>query len=120
MTNGDGRSLGSKPVEPDDGMDEETPSTPLLPPDDRLWRHPSEMHSAGSSRSGGAGNFGSAPSSGSASGPTSGPASGSAHGTLGIHGLGHRRVWAVAVVAGLVGALTVSGVGMVTGIFEQH
>src|SRR5690348_16506813 len=29
-------------VEPDDGTEEEGPFSPWLPPDDRLWRHPSE------------------------------------------------------------------------------
>ncbi|HUE59767.1 MAG TPA: PDZ domain-containing protein [Acidimicrobiales bacterium] len=111
-------------MEPDEGMDEEGPSTPLLPPDDRLWRHPSEMHLAGSSRGGGAGNFGSQPSSGRAAGPAStsasGPASGSSSVSHGFERLGNHRVWAVAIVAGVVGALAASGIGMVTGIFEQH
>lgn len=124
MTNSDGLSLGSKAVEPDEGMDEEGPSMPLLPPDDRLWRHPSEMHLAGSSRAGGAGNFGSGASSGPSAGPasasTSGsPASGSSSFGHGFERLGTHRVWAVAIVAGVVGALAASGVGMVTGIFEQ-
>lgn len=33
-------------MEPDDGLDEEGPFPPWLPPDDRLWRHPSEVASA--------------------------------------------------------------------------
>ena len=128
MTNLDEASLGSKPVEPDDGMEEEGPSTPLLPPDDRLWRHPSEVHLTGDARRGGAGNLGSAPSpgtasgrsSGSGSGPTSGSASGPGSGGLALDRLAGHRVWAVALVAGVVGALAASGIGMVTGIFEQQ
>jgi putative serine protease PepD len=30
-------------VEEEDGFDDDAPSGPLLPPDDRLWRHPSEV-----------------------------------------------------------------------------
>lgn len=30
-------------MEPDDGFGDDEPASPLLPPDDRLWRHPSEM-----------------------------------------------------------------------------
>ena len=30
-------------VEEDDGFDDDAPVGPLLPPDDRLWRHPSEV-----------------------------------------------------------------------------
>ena len=30
-------------VEEDDGFDDDAPTGPLLPPDDRLWRHPSEV-----------------------------------------------------------------------------
>jgi S1-C subfamily serine protease len=37
-------------VESDDEHDEDAPGAPLLPPDDRLWRHPSELSN---SRSGG-------------------------------------------------------------------
>ncbi len=29
-------------MEPDDGPEEDGPFSPWLPPDDRLWRHPSE------------------------------------------------------------------------------
>jgi S1-C subfamily serine protease len=30
-------------MEPDEGRDDDEPIPPLLPPDDRLWRHPSEL-----------------------------------------------------------------------------
>ena len=104
MTNWDGASLGSKTVEPDDGMDEEGPFTPLLPPDDRLWRHPSEMHAAAGSHTG--------------AHPAYSPTAGSTG--LAADHPGVRRIWAVALVAGVIGALTASGVGMVTGVFEQQ
>ncbi|HEX6392111.1 MAG TPA: PDZ domain-containing protein [Acidimicrobiales bacterium] len=91
-------------MEPDDGMEEERPLTPLLPPDDRLWRHPSEMHLAPGTGGGGPGKF------------TDGPPSGG----LGSERSGGHRIWVVAVVAGFVGAFVASGVGMVTGVFEQQ
>ena len=34
-------------VESDDELDDDGRSGPLLPPDDRLWRHPSEVHASG-------------------------------------------------------------------------
>lgn len=37
----------------DEGDDFDRPSGPLLPPDDRLWRHPSEMAGAGRAPAGG-------------------------------------------------------------------
>ncbi|HEX4864849.1 MAG TPA: S1C family serine protease, partial [Acidimicrobiales bacterium] len=91
-------------MEPDEGAEEEGPFMPLLPPDDRLWRHPSEMHLAAGSRDSGQGDY-SAPSGSS---------------VLVSEHSGMRRIWAIALVAGVVGALTASGVGMVTGVFEQR
>lgn len=38
-------SMASAEDQPDNPSEEERPSTPWLPPDDRLWRHPSEMRS---------------------------------------------------------------------------
>ena len=81
-------------METDDGLDDEGPTRPLLPPDDRLWRHPSELR---------------APGEHSASTVT-----------RSAQPLGAGRVWAVAIVAGVVGALTASGVGMLSGAFEQQ
>lgn len=81
-------------METDDGLDDDGPSRPLLPPDDRLWRHPSELRDAGVG----------SPASAVRNPPSSGPG----------------RVWAVAIVAGVVGALTASGVGMLSGAFEQQ
>lgn len=38
-----GSSLCSTTVQEDEAFDDDAPSGPLLPPDDRLWRHPSEV-----------------------------------------------------------------------------
>jgi S1-C subfamily serine protease len=64
-------------VESDDELDDERPSGLLLPPDDRLWRHPSELAVAGSARSG----------------------SRSAD----------NRMWTVAILSGIIGALLATG-----------
>ncbi len=133
MTAGDGRATQTRPapcgragrgderradalvrldcVEPDDAPEEEGPYLAWLPPDDRLWRHPSE-------------------------GP--GPARVPSRRTIRVgpdtvrrtrrHAPGPggwtqhpaTRIWAVAIVAGLVGAVAASGVGMMTGAFEQQ
>jgi S1-C subfamily serine protease len=39
-------------MEPDDGLGDDEPVPPLLPPDDRLWRHPSELASQSRPRKG--------------------------------------------------------------------
>jgi len=93
-------SLLSKPVETDDGLDDEGPVRPLLPPDDSLWRHPSELQASGTRIS--ATTVGAHPTN------------------RGSEGWSPTRVWAVAVVAGVVGALTASGVGMLSGAFDQR
>ena len=71
----------------DDVPDEEGPVFAWLPPEDRLWRHPSEVGTparpAPPARSGG-------------------------------------RTWTVALVAGLVGALLASGVGLASGSFSER
>jgi putative serine protease PepD len=77
-------------VELDDGQEEEGPLFAWLPPEDRLWRHPSEVGGAGPPR---------APSHRSSTG---------------------SRIWAVALVAGVVGALLASGVGMWSGSWERR
>lgn len=82
-------------MEFDDGLDDEGPVRPLLPPDDRLWRHPSELRA-------------------------STPQATSQTGTKVAQSWTATRLWTVAVVAGLVGALTASGVGMLSGAFEQQ
>ncbi|MDP9073101.1 MAG: S1C family serine protease [Actinomycetota bacterium] len=77
-------------MESEDGIDGDGPLFPWLPPDDRLWRHPSEL----------------------ATNPT-GPGP-----TVAVHE-SDRRLWAVALLAGVVGALLASGVGVVAGSFHH-
>lgn len=80
-------------MESDDELDDGESSAPLLPPDDRLWRHPSELSIVGSCRAAGS----SAPGMGSGWRP------------------GDNRLWAVAVLAGAIGALLATGVGYAVG-----
>jgi S1-C subfamily serine protease len=77
-------------VDPDDGLEEDGPLLPWLSPDDRLWRHPSEM--AG---------FQSTP------------------GTLTTTRGPDRRLWTVALLAGVVGAILASGAGAVVGQYHH-
>jgi len=79
-------------VDPDDGIEEDEPLFPWLPPDDRLWRHPSEM-------------------------ATSPPMSRSSVATAPRET--DRRLWAVALLAGVVGALLASGTGVLAGSFDR-
>jgi putative serine protease PepD len=103
-------------VEPDDGMEEEGPYLAWLPPDDRLWRHPSE--GAGPSQP---------PGTESTESDDEGKNDGGGGGTHSmpsqLAGWARRpaaRIWAIAVVAAIVGAVAATGVGMVTGVFEQQ
>jgi S1-C subfamily serine protease len=74
-------------VEPDDEQDADS-SGPLLPPDDRLWRHPSELALGSHVRA-------ATPAHGVASG-TPAPVEG--------------RMWTVALLSGVIGALLATGV----------
>jgi len=74
-------------VDPD-GIEEDGPVLPWLPPDDRLWRHPSEL--------------------------TTSPAPGG-QATIAWD----RRVWTVALLAGVIGAILASSVGVAVGNFHQ-
>jgi S1-C subfamily serine protease len=85
----------SAPVEPDDELDPDGSRDRLLPPDDRLWRHPSEVASAGGAR-------GSTPSSATAVDTPSPPPEG--------------RMWTVAILSGVIGALLATGVVYAVGI----
>ncbi len=76
-------------MEPNDSSEEEGPFHPYISPDDRLWRHPSEM-------------------------PT--PPLGSALTTRAVP----SRMWTVALLAGVVGALLASGVSVATGSYGNH
>ncbi|MDQ2754795.1 MAG: hypothetical protein M3R71_04515, partial [Actinomycetota bacterium] len=84
-------------MEADDGLDDEGPLFAWIPPDDRLWRHPSES---------------------TAGAPPSPSPRSALH--FGSWRISSGRTWGVAVVAGVVGALLASGVGMMTGTFEQR
>jgi S1-C subfamily serine protease len=79
-------------MSPDDDGDELDPPRPLLPPDDRLWRHPSELRAHG-------------------------PAA-----TALAERPGHGRgiPWAVVLVAGLSGAVLAAGVLAVTGVISPR
>jgi putative serine protease PepD len=102
-------------VDPDDGLeDEDGPLSAWLPPDDRLWRHPSEIIAGRPGAGSGPSPPGAAASGGAQAGQP--PATGSLAGG----GPGPSRVFAVAVVAGLVGAMAASGFGIVSGVFQQE
>jgi S1-C subfamily serine protease len=77
-------------VDPDDGLEEEEPVFPWLPPDDRLWRHPSELQT---------------------------------NPLPIVPGVATRtaehRIWTVALLAGVIGALLASGVGVAAGTFQN-
>ncbi len=94
-------------MEPDDGPEEEGPFFAWLPPDDRLWRHPSEAADGEPLWAG---------DNPDPSGPR-GPALVTT--LLPAPPRPVTRIWGVAIIAGLVGALAASGVGMVSGMFAQ-
>jgi serine protease Do len=79
-------------MSPDDDDGEELgPPRPLLPPDDRIWRHPSELrlHGLGA-------------------------------GAPGRGGQGRTTPWAVVLVAGLSGAVLAAGILAVTGAISPR
>ena len=80
-------------MEPDDVPEDEGPLLPWISPDDRLWRHPSEMGS-------------------STPRPVVEETRPARSGSV--------RLWSVAVVAGVVGAVLASGVGVATGGLVQR
>lgn len=146
-------------MDPDDRPEEDAPLFPWLPPDDRLWRHPSELASSGSpsgpyreetsgaeqpgaedNAAGHAAAASGAPGSrrrGSDESPSSrsgskrrspaghhSPASvsyttaaspGTGVATLADAHEAERRLWTVAVLAGVVGALVATSAVMVVG-----
>ncbi len=83
-------SVTSAVVEAEEGRDDEGPRWAWLPPEDRLWRHPSEV----------------------------GATSSAAASTWRRSSPGHA--WTTALVAGVLGALLASGVGMAAGVFARH
>lgn len=84
-------SVTSGFVEAEDGREDDGPLFAWLPPEDRLWRHPSEVGASAAERAA------------SAWRRPSG-----------------ARVWTVALVAGVFGAILASGVGLATGMFVQR
>jgi len=84
-------------VEPDDERDDDGSSGPLLPPDDRLWRHPSELALAGAGRH---------------------VDTAEAHPVS--HVRGENRLWVVALLSGVVGALLATGVVYAVGGTRAH
>lgn len=87
-------------MEFEDGQEDEGPLFPWLPPEDRLWRHPSEVGDAG------------------AAGGHRPPS----HRALSHHAVRHQvtRLWTVALLAGVAGALVVSGLFVATGSLRQR
>ena len=83
--------------------DEDGPYFAWLPPEDRLWRHPSERLAVG------------APASSFTSGDGR-----RAQRVLALPGSGWGRTWTVALVAGLVGALSVSALAMGAGWWSHQ
>lgn len=81
-------------VEADDAFDEDRPLFAWIPPDDRLWRHPSET--------------GPNPLVGHHSRPSR------------SFVRNHGRTLAVAIVSGVVGALVASGIGFAAGGFNSR
>jgi serine protease DegQ len=76
-------------MDPDDELEDEGSSGPLLPPDDRLWRHPSEVAA-------------------SVTRPLTAPARG-----------GEPRVWAIALTSGVIGALLATGILFAAGVHTR-
>lgn len=81
--------------------DDEGPFYAWLPPEDRLWRHPSEGHR------------------GESSGLTGGTAN-SRRWVASLPRVAVRTTWAVALIAGLIGATTATGVGLATGLWPHN
>lgn len=80
-------------MDPEYGPEEDGPFFAWLPPEDRLWRHPSEV-------------------------PAVHKARGYFTDRLSVEARYGPRTWTVAVVAGMIGALAASGIGMASGAFR--
>src|ERR1700737_1526362 len=81
----------SMDVDPDEGSEDDGPVFAWLPPDDRLWRHPSELQNN----------------------PLP-----DRRGASVLRDLEHR-VWAMALLAGAIGALLASGAAVIAGSFDR-
>ncbi|MHB1928930.1 MAG: S1C family serine protease [Acidimicrobiales bacterium] len=77
-------------MEAEENRDDEGPLFAWLPPEDRLWRHPSEV------------------------------GAGPARAVASIRNASMSRTWTAALVAGVLGAVLASGVGLATGMFLGH
>lgn len=121
--------ITSVSVDPDDGLEEDEPLFPWLPPDDRLWRHPSELASSFAAPSTAPTNPTSLPSAASSSaegdeaagvptGTGRSPGTGATATALAPREL-DRRLWSIALLAGVVGALLASGAGVVAGQYHR-
>ena len=77
----------------DEGFEDEGPFSPWVPPDDRLWRHPSES--------------------------TGAPTQPFAYQNLTPARSSVSRPWATVLIAGVVGALLASGIGVASGGFVR-
>jgi putative serine protease PepD len=112
-------------VDPDDGFEDEGPFSAWLPPDDRLWRHPSEIGGDSPPDLDTPGDLEALARIGA--GDNSDVTRDfdahlrATHGSVGtLVRTGPVRTWAVAVVAGVVGALLASGVSMATRDFGSR
>lgn len=105
-------------MDPDDGFEDEGPFSAWLPPDDRLWRHPSELGGAAPRDPDAVHDLDALAGIGAADADVTRDFDARLHATHGNVGTlvrnGSVRTWAVAVVAGVVGALLASGVTVAT------
>ena len=98
---GDARPEPAEPASTDWVMEDEGPFFAWLPPEDRLWRHPSEEAS---------------------SGPVLEPAGDRSSGrrwSAILPSRAFRSTWMVALVAGLIGATAATGVGVAGGLWPH-
>jgi putative serine protease PepD len=120
MTTGRQPSLGSVSVDPDFGLEDEGPFFAWLPPEDRLWRHPSEnppLHSAGGRHPE---SSGSGEPDAEEAGEEQPPGPTDPTKELAAARIHPTRTWAVALVAGVVGAMVASGFGFASGVFGHN
>ena len=115
LEGGDARPADEGPSDVEWHLEEEGPFFAWLPPEDRLWRHPSEAAVNARGGGGGAGVGG----AGAGSVGHRGAVGGRRWSAAG-HLSGVRSTWAVALIAGLVGATAATGVGMASGLWPQR
>lgn len=103
----------SPDVEPDDGAEDEGPFSAWVPPDDRLWRHPSEFRESWDPRDPTQPLY-------EMSDQTAGDRERSLPGVATAYRMSTARVWTIALAAGLAGAVMASGVSMATNNFGSR